>query len=104
MDEPRFAIEPMDEPRSYRISGSLDVPSAGALHELLDELCTSPGDVTLDLSGVRFMDSGGLRALIQACMGLAPGGRVRVVRPSEQVRRLFELSGIEERVDNFEVE
>lgn len=104
MDEPRFAIEPLEEPRSYRISGSLDVPSAGAIHELLDELCRTPGDVTLDLSGVRFMDSGGLRALIQACMGLARTGRVRVVRPSEQVRRLLELSGVEGSVENLVIE
>jgi anti-anti-sigma factor len=80
------------------------VPSAGALHELLDELCRTPGDVTLDLSAVTFMDSAGLRALIQACMGLAKTGRVRVVHPSIQVRQLLELSGLERSVDNLVVE
>jgi anti-anti-sigma factor len=102
--EAPFVIEPLDRPRAYRISGSFGVPSAGSLPELLDELCRTPGDITLDLSGVTFMDSGGLRALIQACMGLARTGRVRVVRPSEQVRRLLVLSGVEANVENLVVE
>jgi anti-anti-sigma factor len=102
--EAPFVIEPLDQPRAYRISGSFGVPSAGSLPELLDELCRTPGDITLDLSGVTFMDSGGVRALIQACMGLARTGRVRVVRPSEQVRRLLVLSGVEANVENLVVE
>ncbi|HYZ10930.1 MAG TPA: STAS domain-containing protein [Actinomycetota bacterium] len=102
-DEP-FVIEPLDRPRAYRVSGSFGVPSAGSLPELLDELCRTPGDITLDLSGVTFIDSGGLRALIQACMGLGASGSVRIVRPSEQVRRLLKLSGVEANVDNLVVE
>ena len=104
MAEAPFVIEPLDRPRAYRVSGSFGVPSAGSLPELLDELCRTPGDITLDLSGVTFMDSSGVRALIQACMGLARTGRVRVVRPSEQVRRLLELSGVEANVENLVVE
>ena len=104
MAESPFAIEPLDRPRAYRVTGSLDVPSAGGLHEMLDELCRTPGDITLDLSGVTFMDSGGLRALIQACMGLGRTGSVRIVAPSEQVRSLIERSGIEANVENLLVE
>ena len=103
MGEPTFGIEALDGPRSYRLIGSLDVPSAGSLHELLDELCRTPGDITLDLSGVTFMDSGGLRALIQTCMGLGEAGVVRIVNPSGQVRRLLELTGVEREIGNFRV-
>jgi anti-anti-sigma factor len=102
--EQPFAIEPLDRPRAYRISGPLDVPSAGGLPELLDDLCRTPGDITLDLSGVTYMDSGGLRALIQACMGLGRTGSVRIANPSDQVRRLLDLSGVEANVDNLVVE
>jgi anti-anti-sigma factor len=102
--EAPFVIEPLDRPRAYRISGSFGVPSAGSLPELLDELCRTPGDITLDLSGVTYMDSGGLRALIQACMGLGGTGSVRIVDPSDQVRRLLQLSGVEANVDNLVVE
>ncbi|MGH2656043.1 MAG: STAS domain-containing protein [Actinomycetota bacterium] len=104
MTDPPFAIEPLGRPRAYRVSGPLDVPSAGGLHELFDELCRTSGDITLDLSGVTYMDSGGLRAVIQACMGLGRAGSVRIVDPSNQVRRLLELSGVEANVDNLVVE
>ena len=101
MDGAPFGIEELEGHRAYRITGSLDVPSASALHELLDELCRAPGDITLDLSGVTVMDSGGLRAVIQACMGLGRAGSVRIVNPSDRVRHLFEVSGVEENVANL---
>jgi anti-anti-sigma factor len=101
--EPAFRIEPMELPRSYRLIGSLDVPSAGGLSELFDELCLSAGDVTLDLSAVTFMDSGALRAIIQTCFGLGESGVVRIVNPSGQVRRLFELAGVDRQMPNLVV-
>jgi anti-sigma B factor antagonist len=94
----------MDRPRAYRVSGALDVPSAGGIHELLDELCRTPGDITLDVSGVTFMDSGGLRALLQACINLGRTGSVRVIGASDQVRRLIELSGVEKEIPNLVVD
>jgi anti-anti-sigma factor len=103
VDDPAFSIEPLDGPRAYRITGSFDVPSAGSLHELLDELCRTPGDLTLDLSNVTFMDSGGLRAIIQACLGLGQSGVVRLVNPSAQVRQLLEQTGVEHGIENLVV-
>jgi anti-anti-sigma factor len=99
-----FGVEPLAEPRSFRISGSLDVPSAGHLTELLDELVREDGDVLLDLSGVTFMDSSGLRAVIQAGMDLGSRGRIRLRHPSEQVRRLLETSGAGDSLGNLMVE
>jgi anti-anti-sigma factor len=101
--EPAFRIEPLELPRSYRLIGSLDVPSAGGLSELFDELCRSAGDVTLDVSAVTFMDSGALRAIIQTCFGLGGSGVVRIVNPTGQVRRLFELAGVERQMPNLVV-
>lgn len=102
-DRPAFRIEPMEVPRSYRLIGSLDVPSAGGLSDLFDELCRTAGDVTLDLSAVTFMDSGALRAIIQTCFGLGQTGVVRLVNPSDQVRRLIELAGVERQMPNLVV-
>jgi anti-anti-sigma factor len=102
--EPGFAVEPLSQPRSFRISGSLDVPSAGHLTELLDELAREDGDVLLDLSGVTFMDSSGLRSVIQASMDLGDRGRILLRHPSEQVSRLLEMSGAPESLPNLVVE
>lgn len=100
-DEPAFVIEPLDAPRSFRLRGTFGVASAGNLHELLDEVCRTRGDLSLDLSGVTFMDSVGLRAIIQACMGLADKGTVRIVNPAGQVRRLLQMSGIQAKIGNL---
>lgn len=102
MAEAAFDIEELD-PRSFRITGSLDVPSGGMLHELLDELSRTPGDITLHLAGVTFMDSGGLRAMLQACSDLGDRGEVRLVDPSHQVRRLLEMTGVEASCPNLRV-
>jgi anti-anti-sigma factor len=89
--EAAFDIEELD-PRSFRITGSLDVPSGGMLHELLDHL-----------AGVTFMDSGGLRAVLQACTDLGDRGEVLLVDPSDQVRRLLEITGVEASCPNLRV-
>jgi anti-anti-sigma factor len=100
--EAAFGIEEVD-PRSFRITGALDVPSGGMLHELLDELSRTEGDITLDLAGVTFMDSGGLRAVLQACSDLGDRGEVHLVRPSSQVRRLLQMTGAERSCANLRV-
>jgi anti-sigma B factor antagonist len=100
--EAAFEIEELD-PRSFRITGSLDVPSGGMLHELLDELSRSPGNITLDLAGVTFMDSGGLRAVLQACSDLGDRGEVVLVDPSDQVRRLLETTRVEASCPNLRI-
>jgi anti-anti-sigma factor len=100
--EAAFEIEELD-PRSFRITGSLDVPSGGMLHELLDELSRSPGNITLHVAGVTFMDSGGLRAVLQACTDLGDRGEVVLVDPSDQVRRLLETTGVEASCPNLRV-
>ena len=102
MGEAAFDIEELD-PRSFRITGSLDVPSGGMLHELLDHLSRTPGNITLDLAGVTFMDSGGLRAVLQACTDLGDRGEVLLVDPSDQVRRLLEITGVEASCPNLRV-
>jgi anti-anti-sigma factor len=100
-EEP-FRIEEL-APRSFRVTGSFDVPSAGSFHEVLDLLSREAGDITLDLSGVTFMDSGGLRAVLQACSDLGERGDVRLVNPSDQVSRLLHITGVDRSCPNLEV-
>jgi anti-sigma B factor antagonist len=101
--EAPFGIEEIGS-RWLRVTGSLDVPSAGTLHEVLDLLSREPGDITLDVSGVTYMDSGGLRAVIQACMDLGDRGELRLLNPSGQVRRLLDMTGVAGTCPNLRVE
>ena len=58
------------------------------------------GDVTVDLSGVTFMDSSGLRALLDARTRLADQGRRLTVGAfSTPVGRLFEITGLSDVFD-----
>jgi len=73
-------------------SGEIDAHTAPALAAAID---AAGPEVTLDLAGVEFVDSSGLRVLIDAHQRLADaGGALRLTALSEPVRRLLEISGV----------
>ncbi len=70
--------------------GELDLVGAPALAAALPG--SGDGAVTLDLSAVGFMDSSGLRALLEARQACLDAGRpFRIARPSDAVQRVLEL-------------
>jgi len=73
-------------------SGEIDVHTAPLLAASID----AAGDqVRLDLSLVEFVDSSGLRVLIEAHQRISEaGGQLTIVNPSSAVQRLFEISGV----------
>jgi anti-anti-sigma factor len=103
MTDTTFAIEPLEGERAYRLTGPLDLPSHMALTEILEELVRSPGDITLDVSALTFMDSSGLRAVLDACRELADRGSVRLVNPGGQVKKLLRLTDAPGAIPNLEV-
>lgn len=74
-----------------RLDGELDLATVPLLEEAVAQATATP-DVTvaLDLSEVRLVDSTGLRALLTAAR--AHPGRVAVMSPSREVRRMLELT------------
>ena len=73
-------------------SGEIDAHTAPALASAID---AAGPDVELDLAGVEFVDSSGLRVLIDAHQRLAEaGGALRITALSDPVRRLLEISGV----------
>lgn len=78
-------------------SGEVDAHTAPTLAAAIDAAGPS---VDLDLSGVGFVDSSGLRVLIDAHQRLAEaGGALRLTGVSDAVRRLLEISGVTEYLD-----
>ncbi len=75
--------------------GEIDVASVDTLRAGLDDVLTAGFDqVVLDLNGVTFVDSTGLRAIIEAQRIADAVGIEFSVRPGPpQVRRLFDLTG-----------
>lgn len=81
------------------VDGEVDAHTCPELTAALDPLPGS-GPVEVDLSGVGFMDSSGLRALIAAHQAAAEAGRRLVIsNPSAAVRRLIEISGLSEHLN-----
>jgi anti-anti-sigma factor len=83
-------------------SGELDLSGATLLEAELDRLAEDPelGTVVLDLRGLEFMDSSGLRLVVLADMRAREVGRRFVlVRGAETVHRVFEITRMSERLD-----
>jgi len=75
--------------------GEIDAHTAPDLAEHLEPLPGIDGDVTVDLEGVDFIDSSGLRLIVEAHQRAEGSSRRLVVRkPSAAVVRLFEISGL----------
>ena len=83
------------------VAGEIDSSNCGVLQDLLTDMARdrSSGGVDVDLAAVTFIDSSGLRALIVGQRAMAEaGGSLRVTAASESVRRLFEITGLVERL------
>lgn len=81
--------------RVVRVRGELDPHTAPRLEAALRE--TDPGAtrLVLDVAGINFMDSTGLRIVLAAEKELAGNGVDLVVRsPSDAVRRLLEITDL----------
>jgi len=74
------------------LHGELDAATGPELDIALLE---TRGSVVLDLSGITFMDSGGINALLRARALLGREDRMlALARPSTPVRRTLETAGI----------
>jgi anti-sigma B factor antagonist len=76
----------------FRLVGELDMATADDLSQLLRAAAANGEPVVLDLSRVTFMDSSGLRALLEGAELSRGSGSLVIVRPSAQVRRLLDIS------------
>jgi anti-sigma B factor antagonist len=83
-------------------TGELDLSGAAVLEGELERLAAEPelGTVVLDMRGLEFMDSSGLRLVVLADMRAREAGRRFVlVRGSETVHRVFEITRMADRLD-----
>lgn len=78
------------------VSGQLDINTAPALRQRLFDLFDQGHRlVVADLSGVDFMDSGGLSALVGGLKrGRQLGGQLHVVATARELAQLFRVTGV----------
>jgi len=83
-------------------TGELDLSGAAILEAELDRLAEEPelAAVVLDMRGLEFMDSSGLRLVVLADMRAREAGRrFSLVRGGDTVHRVFEITRMSERLD-----
>ncbi len=80
--------------------GDLDVMTVEEAGDAVRDAQAGGATVVLDFRGLRFMDSSGLRVVLEAQRRAGDGGGRLLVAPGEgAVRRVFDLSGIGDLVE-----
>jgi anti-anti-sigma factor len=79
--------------------GEIDLATVDQLQAEVDAAAGEAKQVVLDLREVSFIDSAGLRLVVQSSRALeAAGGTLSVVRGPKEVQRVFDLVGLDGRV------
>lgn len=83
------------------LSGEVDLSTVAGLERRLDEVIGASAEVVLlDLRGVTFLDSSGLRLMLRLdARQREHGGRLVLVRGGRRVARVLELTGADERLE-----
>ena len=97
--------EPPGRPHPVvELSGEADLNDSAALGELIAaQSGDQTGTLVLDLSGLRFMDSAALHAVLVAARSMAGcGGTLALAAPTDAVRRILALSGGDQLVSVYD--
>jgi anti-sigma B factor antagonist len=92
----RVTRDASDDGVVLQLSGELDVSSAPVLDEAVAEMRPITSPLTIDVAGLTFVDSAGLRALtaLRRVAIEESGATVTLARCPESLRRLLALSGL----------
>ena len=79
-----------------KLIGEVDILSVGELKRRTAQLDKSmPAHVVFDLSGLEFIDSSGINALVQSVRGVeTQGGTAALAGPSDEAKRVFDIIGL----------
>lgn len=102
-EEGKFEVERLDDTTCARLvlRGELDLYSSPALD---DALVAVEGEkwplLFLDLRGLEFMDSAGLRLVMRTqARARQDGRRLVIIRGGETIERVFTLTGLHEELE-----
>jgi anti-sigma B factor antagonist len=76
------------------VRGDVDLSSALPLTALIDQALAASPHLEFDMSGVTFLDSTGLRALVIAAKRVEGTGSITIRNPTATVTRVLTLAGL----------
>lgn len=100
MDSVASRVEVIPSDDGWSIIGEVDASTSPAVAEALAVVPDGgrrSGRIVIESSGVSFIDSSGLRVLIELCeRATALGAKVVLAAPSRSMVRLIELTGLDD--------
>jgi anti-sigma B factor antagonist len=79
--------------------GRLDTVTAPALEKKINESLDGVSCLVLDMSGVEYVSSAGLRVILKAQKIMSHRGKMKLVGVSESVMEVFEITGFSDILD-----
>lgn len=99
----RFAVETQIQGDVVRVAptGELDLASVPVFDQAMEKVeADAPATIVIDLTDLDFLDSSGLRAIVLADeRARERGSRLAVVPGPEMVRRVFEITQLDKRLE-----
>jgi anti-sigma B factor antagonist len=95
-DAPLLSDDPSAALAVRRLRGDIDLANAASVQRsLLQQIWTTSGNLTLDMSEVEFFGSSGLAVLAAADSEIrSRGGRLVIIDAPPEILRLLELVGV----------
>lgn len=81
------------EEATIEVAGRLDTTTAPSLDKTINEDINDVKDLTLDLKGLEYISSAGLRVLLSAQKKMQKIGSMKVKNVCEEVMEVFEMTG-----------
>lgn len=93
----QIVVDAAAEPTSVAVAGELDPSTAPLLRAEIDQLVAGGTTaLVIDLRGLTFMDSTGLREILRARNEL---DAITLRSPSDTVRRLLDITGLTDHIE-----
>ena len=86
-------IKKMGADTVIEICGRLDTTTAPALDKTIRENISESTNLTLELKGLEYISSAGLRVLLSAQKRMQKSGSMKLTNVCEEVMEVFEMTG-----------
>jgi anti-sigma B factor antagonist len=91
----------IEQGRSIRLAGELDMSTAAQLDEVLGTAVEHGGVITIDLNELTFMDSTGIGVFLRAAVSLRGRGCLILHGEQDRVRRVLDLVRVDGSIPNL---
>ena len=81
------------------VSGRLDTTTAPTLETAINDNITTCKTITLDLNGLNYISSAGLRVLLTTQKKIKTTGTMKLINVSSDIMEVFEITGFVDILD-----